>query len=176
MVGWFVQLELLEKGEPNHVGHLDRLETDARRIEGYAHGELLLRVDDQVHLHVVGFELACLFERIGDLVDDRAVELLLVGLERRVEEENTLDLGDGELGTHVADALDVQVSLACLQQLTSLDDGIECLDGARFDQLRVANPLLQVTRVVAQLDAFRPVAHLLAQYQVVERARANEVE
>jgi len=40
----------------------------------------------------------------------------------------------------------------------------------------VAQPLLQVADVVADLHALGPVAEVLAQQQRVERGRANEVE
>lgn len=85
-------------------------------------------------------------------------------------------LRDGELVAHVADGVDVVVRLARLQELRRLDDGRERVRDARLVQPHVPRPLLQVTQVVADLHALRPVAHVLAQEQVVERPRADEVE
>ena len=42
--------------------------------------------------------------------------------------------------------------------------------------LLVARPLLQLRHVVPNLHAARPVAHVLAQQQVVHGTRADEVE
>ena len=156
-------LDLFEKSETKRLGNFDGLEANIRRIEWYADRKLFLRVNDQILLHITRLELSQLLECVGDLVDERPIEFLLVRLDRRVEEENTLDLSNRELGTHVAYALDVRLGLASLEKLTCLDYGLEGLDRARFLEFRVAEPLLQMGRVVAQFDAFRPVTHLFAQ-------------
>ncbi len=87
-----------------------------------------------------------------------------------------MNLGDGQLGAHVAQALDVIVCLSCLEELTRLNNRLKSLDGARLCQSTVSDPLLQVAHVVPDLNAFRPVAHLLAQYEVVEGVGSDEVE
>jgi len=137
---------------------------------------VLLSVYDKQLLNRVDLHLAQLLQLVGHFVDELPRELLLVRLQRRVEEEDALDLRDRQLAAHVADALDVGVGLARLQQLARLDDRLERLERARVMQLAVAQPLLEMADVEAQLDALRPVTHLLAQYQIVERVRSDEVE
>jgi len=137
---------------------------------------VLLSVYDKQLLNRVDLHLAQLLQLVGHFVDELPRELLLVRLQRRVEEEDALDLRDRQLAAHVADALDVGVGLARLQQLAGLDHRLQRFDGARVLQLAVADPLLQVAHVVADLDALGPVAHFLSQDQVVECVRRDEVE
>lgn len=129
-------------------GYFDGLEANVGRIEGYTHGKLNLRVDDEILLNVVGLVFAQFFESVGDFVDELTRQLFLVRFDGRVEEEYALYLRYGQFGTHVAYALDVGLGLARLQKLTRLNDDVECFDRARFLEFTVAYPLFQVARVV----------------------------
>jgi hypothetical protein len=85
-------------------------------------------------------------------------------------------LRERQLCAHVTDAVDVLFCLARLQQLRRLNDGLECLGNSHVRHVVVTRPLLEVTDVVTDLHALRPVAQVLAQQQVVERVRADKVE
>ena len=84
-----------------------------------------------------------------------------------------------KLGTHFTNAADVSIGFACLQKLWRLHDGLQRFEGGAcrdVSKLVVAEPLLKMTDVVADLHAFRPVTQLLAQQQRVERVSADPVE
>ena len=67
-----------------------------------------------------------------------------------VEVEYFDDLRDSQLVAHLADARDVLLRLAGLQELRGLDDGEEGVDdlGAVILQILVPGPLLQLGNVV----------------------------
>lgn len=92
------------------------------------------------------------------------------------DRERATHLRDGELVAHIADGVDVIVRLPRLQDLGRLDDGGERVGDAGLVQAHVARPLLQVAQVVPDLHSFGPVTHVLPQQEVVQSARADEVE
>ena len=171
-----VCLELLEEADAQLFGQLDRLQANARRIEGNADHWLTLGVERERELRLGQLGVAQLLEVGGDFVDEWSRELLLVDVDGRVAEEDALYLRYGQLGAHLADALDVRVGLARLQQVARLHDRLEGLESARLLQAAVAYPLLQAADVILELEAFGPAAQLLAKYEIVERVRGDEVE
>ena len=99
---------------------------------------------------VLGLLHGSLLELGLDLPDKGRTDSLLELVGRGVEVEDLDDLGDPQFVAHVADARDVLLRLAGLQQLGGLDDWQQGVDdlGAVVLQVLVPGPLLQLSDVV----------------------------
>ena len=81
--------------------------------------------------------------RLADL-ERPSLGLLPLNVAYITDNRDLNNLWSRQFGAHFTDAIHVDVSLSCLQQLWRLDDRIECLLNAGVLHFLVAEPLLQV--------------------------------
>lgn len=161
-VQWFVS-DSAEEVQTERGRNVQRLQAESRGSVREEDGECLLGVHKKL------WGIISVLEAILNVTNERHGDSFLKLIQRCVKVEDFHNLLCGEGSAEGTDSLSILGGfLLDLQQLGSLDDGLQSGCGFTVVQVISSEPLLHLTCVVPELHAGAPGADVFSEQQVVE--------